>query len=69
MNTPVSDLGPLAGLTGLQSLNLFNTPVRDLGPLAGLYSLNKVQFTPQQRETLDLRRLIARGVEISEIPF
>ena len=32
----MSDLGPLAGLSALQSLNCSKTQVSDLGPLAGL---------------------------------
>ena len=36
IRTQVTDLGPLAGLTALQSLDLHETRVTDLGPLAGL---------------------------------
>ena len=34
--TPVGDVSPLAGLTGLQSLYLHGTQVRDVSPLAKL---------------------------------
>ena len=37
--TPVSDLSPLAGLSGLTSLDLRDTSVSDLSPLAGLKKL------------------------------
>ncbi len=37
--TEVTDLSPLAGLTGLTTLKLGNTPVTDLSPLAGLTGL------------------------------
>ena len=37
---PLTDLGPLAGLTELQWLYLRDTPVTDLGPLAGLTGLH-----------------------------
>jgi internalin A len=43
-----TNLGPLAGLTGLQSLNCERMPVVDLAPLAaltGLQSLN-IRGTP-----------------------
>ena len=39
----MSDLGPLAGLSSLQSLNCSGTPVSDLpGPLVWLESLKKL---------------------------
>ncbi|WP_041794735.1 leucine-rich repeat domain-containing protein [Pararhodospirillum photometricum] len=38
----VSDLGPLAGLTALQSLDCSWTLVSDLGPLAGLTALQSL---------------------------
>jgi len=38
-NSKVSDLSPLAGLSGLTTLNLDGTQVRDLSPLAGLSGL------------------------------
>ena len=41
----ITDLSPLAGLSGLTTLHLISTPVRDLSPLAGLSGLT----------TLDLR--------------
>ena len=39
-DTNISDLSPLAGLTGLQSLYLSRTEVSDLSPLAGLKGLH-----------------------------
>jgi hypothetical protein len=50
--TQVSDLTPLAGLTGLQTLDLCGTEVSDLTPLAGLTGL----------QTLDLS-----GTEVSDL--
>ncbi len=38
-NTELTDVSPLAGLTGLQTLWLHNTQVSDLSPLAGLSGL------------------------------
>jgi internalin A len=38
----VADLTPLAGLSGLQSLNCFSTQVADLTPLAGLSGLQSL---------------------------
>jgi hypothetical protein len=43
-NTQVSDLSPLAGLTGLGTLSLSNTPVSDLSPLAGLTGLGTLSL-------------------------
>ena len=43
-NTTISDLSPLAGLTGLRSLNLGSTPVIDLSPLAGLTGLRALDL-------------------------
>ncbi len=43
-NTGVSELGPLAGLTGLQTLWLSNTGVSELGPLAGLTGLQMLSL-------------------------
>ena len=42
---PITDLGPLAGLTGLQSLGLIGTSVSDLSPLAGLTGLQTLVLT------------------------
>ncbi|RVU21604.1 leucine-rich repeat domain-containing protein [Methylobacterium oryzihabitans] len=61
MNTQVSDLSVLAGLTSLQSLYLMNTQVSDLSPLAGLtnlqilHDLNKAK-PPRHRKRLASRR-------------
>jgi hypothetical protein len=41
---PVSDLTPLADLTGLQTLDLFRTQVSDLTPLAGLTGLQTLNL-------------------------
>jgi Leucine-rich repeat (LRR) protein len=40
-----TDLGPLAGLTGLQALVLSRTRVADLGPLAGLFELQALDVS------------------------
>jgi hypothetical protein len=40
----VTDLGSLAGLTALQSLDLANTDVTDLGPLTGLKALQSLDL-------------------------
>ncbi|MDD2868159.1 leucine-rich repeat domain-containing protein [Neomegalonema sp.] len=47
-NFAISNLMPLAGLTGLQELNLASTEVRDLTPLAGLTELRTLDlsYTP-----------------------
>jgi internalin A len=42
--TEVSDLAPLAGLTGLRSLSLMGTAVTDLRPIAGLKSLESLNL-------------------------
>jgi len=43
--TGVTDLGPLRGLTGLESLDLDGcTGVTDLGPLRGLTALHIIVF-------------------------
>jgi internalin A len=41
-NTGVTDLSPLSGLAGLQSLDLTNTGVTDLSPLSGLAGLQSL---------------------------
>ncbi len=41
-HAPVSDLSPLAGLSGLTVLALEFTQVNDLSPLAGLSGLRKI---------------------------
>ena len=40
----MTDVGPLAALTGLQSLNLMDTQVRDVGPLAALTGLKSLDL-------------------------
>ncbi len=44
----IVDLSPLAGLSGVTSLNLINTQVTDLSPLAGLSSLRLLDLTGTQ---------------------
>ncbi|MBC7820058.1 MAG: leucine-rich repeat domain-containing protein, partial [Planctomycetaceae bacterium] len=44
-NRGVSDLSPLAGLSGLNSLKLYKTPVSDLSPLAGLSGLTSLDLS------------------------
>jgi len=51
----VSDLAPLAKLTGLQALYLSNTQVRDLAPLAKLTALQTLDFS--RTEVRDLAPL------------
>ena len=47
-NTPVSDVAPLAALTGLQNLDLRNTPVSDVAPLAALTVLQVLDLRNTQ---------------------
>ena len=42
--TSVSDLSPLAGMTGLTALNLYGTGVFDLSPLAGMTGLTALNL-------------------------
>ena len=44
----MTDLGPLAGLTALQSLVCSNTQVTDLGPLVGLTALQSLDCSHTQ---------------------
>ncbi|MCA3507071.1 MAG: TIR domain-containing protein, partial [Rhodobacter sp.] len=47
-STPVSDLAPLRGLTGLQELRLDSTQVSDLAPLQGLTGLQELRLDSTQ---------------------
>jgi len=44
-DTDVSDLSPLARLTGLRTLGLYGTKVSDLSPLAGLTGLQSLYLS------------------------
>lgn len=43
-SSPLTDISPLCGLTGLQTLRLTRTPVTDLSPLAGLQGLEQLSL-------------------------
>jgi Leucine-rich repeat (LRR) protein len=55
--TDISDLAPLAGLTGLHVLYLSGTKVSDLAPLAGLTGL----------QSLHLSRTKVSGASVAEL--
>jgi hypothetical protein len=57
---PVSDLGPLAGLTALQLLHLSGTNVSDLGPLAGLTALKRLSLTQTKVSPEQIANLMMR---------
>jgi Leucine-rich repeat (LRR) protein len=42
--TDISDLSPLAGLTGMHTLYLIGTKASDLSPLAGLTGLHTLEL-------------------------
>ncbi|MFA5894031.1 MAG: leucine-rich repeat domain-containing protein [Candidatus Margulisiibacteriota bacterium] len=66
LGTSVSDLRPLAGLTGLQNLVLDNTQVRDLWPLSGLTGLQKLYLNNTQ--VSDLRPLAGlTGLQVLDL--
>jgi internalin A len=72
--TKVKRLGPLAGLTGLRSLNLACVPVRDLGPLSGLTGLEELELTCTPVRDLGplsgltgLRSLILGGAKVTDL--
>ena len=44
----ISDLSPIAGLTGLKTLYLFGTQVSDLSPIAGFTGLKTLGLTGTQ---------------------
>jgi hypothetical protein len=45
-DTQVADLGPLKGLTALQTLALSGTQVADLGPVQDLLNLEAIKGAP-----------------------
>ncbi len=51
----MSELGPLQGLTGLQSLSLSNTQVSELGPLQGLTGLQSLSLMQHAGERASAR--------------
>ena len=70
----VSDLSPLAGLAGLQRLDLTGTQVSDLSPLAELAGLHFLKLDRTQvwdlspLEGLDrLQRLVLTGTQVSDL--
>jgi len=70
----VSDLGPLAGLSALQSLDCSETQVSDLGPLVGLSALQSLDCAGTQVSDLGplagltaLQELRCRGTQVSDL--
>ena len=57
----MTDLGPLAGLTAIQSLNLTGTQVTDLGPLAGLTALRSLDLDGHASDRPGAARRADRG--------
>lgn len=55
-NTQITDLAPLAGLTGLRSLNLSNTQITELATLAGITRLQSLWLSSTR--ILDLAPLV-----------
>ncbi|QOY88962.1 COR domain-containing protein [Paludibaculum fermentans] len=70
----MSDLGALAGLTGLQTLNVSGTQVSDLGPLSGLTGLQTLNVSGTQVSDLGplagltgLQTLRVSGTQLSDL--
>jgi internalin A len=64
-NNRLIDIGPLAGLTALQTLNVSGTPVADLTPLAKLNALQTLDISHTQVADLSpLRSLISQGCPV-----
>ena len=70
----MSDLGPLAGLSALQSLDCSSTQVSDLGPLAGLSALQSLDCSGTQVSDLGplaglsaLQSLNCSGTQVSDL--
>ena len=70
----MSDLGPLAGLSALQSLDCSGTQVSDLGPLAGLSALQSLYCSETQVSDLGplaglsaLQSLDCSGTQVSDL--
>ena len=74
LGTTISDLTPLANLTGLQHLDLDRTSIKDLTPLSNLTALESLDLnwtsvsdvTPLANLT-GLRRLFLEGTPVSDI--
>lgn len=73
-DNPISDVSPLAGLTGLQSLGLSGTKVSDLSPLAGLTGLQALNVSHTQVSDLSplarltgLQALDLRYTQVSDL--
>ena len=71
---PLRDLGPLAGLSALQSLDVTGTQVSELGPLAGLSALQSLDVGGTQVSELGplaglsaLQSLDVSGTQVSEL--
>ena len=71
----MSDLGPLKGLLGLQSLDCSRTQVSDLGPLKGLLGLQSLNCSYTQVSDLApliglarLRELTCDGLSLAALP-
>ena len=70
----MSDLGPLAGLSALQSLDCSHTQVSDLGPLAGLSALQSLDCSHTQVSDLGplaglsaLQSLVCIRTQVSDL--
>ena len=70
----MNDLGPLAGLSALQSLDCSGTQVSDLGPLAGLSALQSLDCSGTQVSDLGplaglsaLQSLDCYGTQVSDL--
>ena len=65
--TPIADLSPLAGLTGLERLNLRNTVISDLQPLAGLVNLQRLDLSENQLNNLTDFQPLAGLVNLQQL--
>ena len=68
------DVGPLAALTGLKSLDLWGTQVRDVGPLAALTGLQSLDLCSTLVSDMgplaaltDLQSLNLRRTQVSDV--
>ena len=73
-HTQVSDLGPLADLTALETLFLINTQVSDLGPVAHLTALKRLDLSDTPVSDLGpvadltaLETLVLWGTQVSDL--
>lgn len=73
-DTPVADLAPLAGLTGLKVLNFSKTQVADLVPMAGLNALQMLDVSGTEVADLaplgrltDLQTLNVSNTQVTDL--